>query len=143
MGWSMDGADQMGSLKVFKFNGGNVYEYITNKRKPEEKKARIDKLDPRIIKRSRKNVYETLNNITIINLGKISAATNFLKAVEDYKNNNTGKYIKFFFRQYIDTIRRSYIFAKSLFTRYNIITMPTRTLRWLLYLRGAKRRHLH
>lgn len=81
MGWSMDGADQMASLRVFKFNGGNVYEYITKKRKAEEKSARIDKLDSRVIKRSKKNAYETLDNITIINFGKRSWATNFLKSV--------------------------------------------------------------
>lgn len=81
MGWSMDGADQMASLRAFKFNGGKVYEYITNKRKTEEKRARIDKLDSRIVKRSMKNAYETLDNITIINFGKRSAATNFLKSV--------------------------------------------------------------
>lgn len=81
MGWSIEGADQMASLRAFKFNGGNVYEYITNKRKAEEKRARIDKLDSRIIKRSMKNAYETLDNITIINFGKRNATTNFLKSV--------------------------------------------------------------
>lgn len=81
MGWSIEGADEMARLRAFKFNGGNVYEYIVNKRKADEKTKRIQKLDTRIIKNSKNDSYEKLNNITVINFGKKNWASSLLKSI--------------------------------------------------------------
>ncbi len=52
--WSNIGVDQMSRLRVFKANGGDVYDLIINKQKEEQKKLRLSKL-------SKQNMQKTIN----------------------------------------------------------------------------------
>lgn len=80
-GWSEDGMEQMARLRVFDFNGGDIYEYMMKGKEKEAKEKRIIKLDARIIKKHRKTSFETLDNLTVVNIGKTNCASMWLKAV--------------------------------------------------------------
>ncbi|HHX94476.1 MAG TPA: ISLre2 family transposase, partial [Clostridia bacterium] len=80
-GWSQEGMEQMARLRVFDFNGGDIYEYIGTKKKKEIKDDRIIKLDARIIKKHKTTSFETLDNLTILNIGKKNPASKWLKNV--------------------------------------------------------------
>ena len=74
----------MSRLRVFAENGGNVYELIMKKKKVAAKEAKEVKIDQEIIrKRKLKSSRETIGNITILNIGKRTWATGFLKSIRD------------------------------------------------------------
>ncbi|SJZ74645.1 UPF0236 family transposase-like protein [Garciella nitratireducens] len=81
MGWSQIGADQMARLRVFTKNGGDIYDSIKEKRKQEDKMERIQRIDKRVIKSTKRKSLERLDNITIINTGKKTIINEFLKQV--------------------------------------------------------------
>lgn len=72
----------MAKLRVHRANGGNVYNLILNKNKELKKEKVILNLDKRVV-RSRLNKFsrETLDNITIINIGKNTSTREFLKSI--------------------------------------------------------------
>ena len=84
LGWCKTGVDQMSRLRVFAANGGNVYELIMKRKKAAAKEAKEVKIDQEIIrKRKLKSSHETIGNITILNIGKRTWATEFLKSIRD------------------------------------------------------------
>src|SRR5690606_4323553 len=84
MGWSKVGVDQMTRLRVVVANGGNVYDIFMQKKKEtikEEKKINSD-LD--MIKKRKYNAsYETIGNISILNMGKRTWTSQLLKSTRD------------------------------------------------------------
>jgi hypothetical protein len=84
LGWCKTGVDQMARLRVFAENGGQVYDLLMKRKKAAMNEARFLKVDSRIIKK-RKMVgsHETIGNITILNIGKKTWASQFLKSVRD------------------------------------------------------------
>jgi hypothetical protein len=84
LGWSKTGVDQMARLRVFVANGGDVYEIFMQKKKAAINEAREVKVDQEIIrKRKLTTSRETIGNITILNIGKRTWASQFLKSMRD------------------------------------------------------------
>lgn len=80
-GWSETGMEQMARLRVFDFNGGNIYEYMMQEKEKENKEKRIIKLDARIISKYQQPVYETLDNLTVVNMGINNSTSKWLKNI--------------------------------------------------------------
>ncbi|MGB4462072.1 MAG: ISLre2 family transposase, partial [Tepidanaerobacteraceae bacterium] len=84
LGWSKTGVDQMARLRVFVANGGDVYDIFIQKKKAAVNEARQIKTDQDIIrKRKLTTSHETIGNITILNIGKRTWASQFLKSIRD------------------------------------------------------------
>ncbi len=84
LGWSRIGVDQMARLRVFVANGGNVYDIFMQKKKAAIDEAREVKVDREIIRKRKLTASrETIGNITILNIGKRTWASQFLKSVRD------------------------------------------------------------
>ena len=82
MGWSRTGADQMARLRVHRKNGGKVYDLMKLKKQEEAKESRIKKLDKRVVKKKLNvSTNETLDNLEILNIGKRSIISEFLKSI--------------------------------------------------------------
>jgi hypothetical protein len=81
-GWSVEGVDQMARLRVFKLNGGNIYD-ITLKRKQERaRETRIMELDLRMITTKLKKVSgETLDNLPALNAGRKTQLAVMLRGI--------------------------------------------------------------
>jgi hypothetical protein len=60
MGWSVTGLDLMVKLRAFKFNGGNLYDFMRVKKEKQEKEKRIQRIEQRVLRQARKVSYETL-----------------------------------------------------------------------------------
>ena len=76
--------DQMARLRVFVANGGNVYDIFMQKKKAAIDEAREVKVDREIIRKRKLTASrETIGNITILNIGKRTWASQFLKSVRD------------------------------------------------------------
>lgn len=76
------GADQMARLRVHRANGGNIYETMIKKKEEKQKGKRIKKLDQRVVKRkANKKVVEKIDNITVLNIGKRTWASELFKSV--------------------------------------------------------------
>lgn len=74
----------MSRLRVFVANGGDVYELFMKRKKAAAKEARNVKVDQEIIrKRKLKASHETIGNITTLNIGKRTWASQFLKSIRD------------------------------------------------------------
>lgn len=82
LGWCKTGVDQMARLRAFEANGGIVYDLLMNKKRAAQKKTRIIKMDQEIIeKRKAVGSYETMGNLEILNIGKRTVASRFLRLV--------------------------------------------------------------
>ncbi|WMJ76359.1 MULTISPECIES: ISLre2 family transposase [unclassified Sedimentibacter] len=82
MGWSGVGADQMARLRVYKKNGGKVYDLMKLKKQSEFKERKIKELDKRVVKKKLNvSINETLDNLEIINIGKRTQMSEFLKSI--------------------------------------------------------------
>ena len=72
----------MARLRVFVANGGNIYELFMKRKKAAINKARDVKIDQEIIKKRKLTAsHETIGNITILNIGKRTGASQFLKSI--------------------------------------------------------------
>lgn len=80
-GWSEEGMEQMARLRVFDFNGGNIYEYMSQEKETEIKGKRIVKLDARIISKHQNANFETLDNLTVVNMGINNSTSKWLKNI--------------------------------------------------------------
>ena len=61
----------MSRLRVFKANGGDVYDLTLKKKQERIREARITELDLKVAKKSWKKVSgETLDNLPALNLGE-------------------------------------------------------------------------
>jgi len=82
LGWSIEGADQMAYLRVYRENGGEIYDALKQKKENNKKQERIMKLDQRIMKKKMNQVVnESINNITLLNTGKRTWAREYLKSI--------------------------------------------------------------
>lgn len=82
LGWSLEGADEMARLRVFRANGGNIYELMSKKRLEKKKEERILKLDQRVVKKKLRATFnETIDNIPLINDGRRSWGREYFKAL--------------------------------------------------------------
>ena len=71
LGWSKTGADQMARLRVYRANGGDVYEFMSKKKKQQAKEERIIELEKRLVKKKLRNsIPENLDNIPYISDGR-------------------------------------------------------------------------
>ena len=71
LGWSKTGADQMARLRVYRANGGNVYEFMSKKKKQQAKEERIIELEKRLVKKKLRNsIPENLDNIPYLKDGR-------------------------------------------------------------------------
>lgn len=81
MGWSKQGMRQMSSMLVFNSNGGDFSEYIKKKNDRELKDTRIMKLDKRVVKKAVNSIGGTIQNISLLPLGKKSGTSVILKSL--------------------------------------------------------------
>ncbi len=81
LGWSLEGADEMARLRVYRANGGNIFELMSKKKEEDKKEERIIKLDQRVVKRRLKMANETIDNIPFINDGRRSWGREYFKAL--------------------------------------------------------------
>ena len=82
LGWCKTGADQMARLRVFVTNGGGIYELFMQRKQAERNDAKAIEIDQEIVKkRKRAASHECVDNIAILNIGKRSMASQFLKSV--------------------------------------------------------------
>lgn len=54
----MLGADQMARLRVYRANGGNVYELLSKKKEESQKENRIIALEKRVVKKKLKQHFQ-------------------------------------------------------------------------------------
>jgi len=72
----------MARLRVHRKNGGKVYDLMKLKKQAEAKESRIKKLDKRVVKKKLNvSTNETLDNLEILNIGKRSIISEFLKSI--------------------------------------------------------------
>ena len=82
MGWCKTGVDQMARLRVFVANGGEIYDLFIERKKAAINEARAIKVDREIVKKRQLSAsHETIGNISILNIGKKTWASQFLKSV--------------------------------------------------------------
>ncbi len=71
LGWSQVGVDQMARLRVFKANGGNIYNISLKKKQERIRENRVLELDLKVYRKKMKKVSgETLDNLPALNSGK-------------------------------------------------------------------------
>ena len=71
LGWSKTGADQMARLRVYRANGGDVYEFMSKKKIEKVKEERIIELEKRLVKKKLRNLIpESLDNIPYLSDGR-------------------------------------------------------------------------
>ena len=82
LGWCKTGVDQMARLRVFIANGGKVYDLFIKRKKAVIKEARAIKVDQEIMKKRKLSAsHENIGNVTILNIGKRSWISQYLKSV--------------------------------------------------------------
>lgn len=82
LGWSLVGADQMARLRVYKANGGDIYELLSKKKGERQKENRIIELEKKVVKKKLRTASaETINNIPYINDGRRTWQRQILKAI--------------------------------------------------------------
>ncbi|MDD3318248.1 MAG: ISLre2 family transposase [Methanosarcina sp.] len=82
LGWCKTGIDQMARLRVFVANGGGIYDLFIERKKAAINEAKAIEVDQKIVERRKLSAsHETIGNVTILNIGKRSLASQFLKSV--------------------------------------------------------------
>ena len=82
LGWSKEGVDQMARLRVFRANGGNVYDLTLKKKQKKIREARITALNLKVAKKSWKKVSgETIDNLPAFNQGKRTQLAIMLRGI--------------------------------------------------------------
>jgi len=82
MGWSKLGANLMANLRAYRANGGKIIDIFYARAKKKELQKKRILMDVEIIKkRLRKTTYETRGNITVLNMGKKTWLSGYLKSV--------------------------------------------------------------
>ncbi len=86
LGWSERGSDEMARLRVFKANGGNIFDEIRFKREQKTKTENTIKLDKRIVNKKLKGLEKhtcssvNYDNISVISKGKTTWISEYLKS---------------------------------------------------------------
>jgi len=82
LGWCKTGVDQMARLRVFVANGGKIYDLFIERKKATINEAKAIEVDRKIVeKRKLSAAHQTIGNVTILNIGKKTLASQFLKSV--------------------------------------------------------------
>lgn len=81
MGWSREGLRIMSSMRVYKSNGGDFYEYIKRSKEDKKEETKIIEFDKRVAKRARKAKEAGIQNIRFINTAKKTGTAVLLKSV--------------------------------------------------------------
>lgn len=82
LGWCKTGVDQMARLRVFVANGGEIYDLFIERKKTTVNEAKAIEVDQEIMKKRKLSAsQETIGNVTILNIGKRSLTSQFLKSV--------------------------------------------------------------
>ncbi|MDO6354759.1 UPF0236 family protein, partial [Caloramator sp. CAR-1] len=84
LGWSKEGLKIMAKLRVFSRNGGNLREISIYKEDIETFRLNKKKIKE-TIKRINNSSREGINNITILNIGKVTPMYKILKSIK-YEN---------------------------------------------------------
>ncbi|MDO6353488.1 UPF0236 family protein, partial [Caloramator sp. CAR-1] len=84
LGWSKEGLKIMAKLRVFSRNGGNLREISIYKEDVETFRLNKKKIKE-TIKRINNSSREGINNITILNIGKVTPMYKILKSIK-YEN---------------------------------------------------------
>ena len=83
MGWSKNGADKMAQLRIFKKNGGKVYDLVMAQKKKEQREE-VHQLQDELIREMRTNGNRYANvwnsNLTVISKGHKTALYSALRA---------------------------------------------------------------
>jgi len=84
MGWSKRGADKMSQLRIFKKNGGKVYDLVMAQKKKEQREQ-AHQLQDELIRemRVRNGRYESVwnSNLTVLKKGNKTALYSALRAI--------------------------------------------------------------
>lgn len=84
LGWCKTGVDQMARLRAFEANGGVVYNLLMEKKRAAQKEARIHKISQAIIeKRKVTEIYETIDNLMVLNIGKRAPISQYLRSIRN------------------------------------------------------------
>jgi hypothetical protein len=82
-GWSVRGVEQMSKLRIYKKNGGNVYDLVMRQKKEKEKEKKQE-IQDELRKRYRsaaRRYYDVWNgDIPIVSKGKVTGAYTALKS---------------------------------------------------------------
>ena len=82
LGWSKVGVDQMARLRVFKANGGKVYDFLLEKKRLKKKEEKLIRLEKKkVVNYISSSSYESMGNIQILNTGKRTWTFERLKAL--------------------------------------------------------------
>ncbi len=82
MGWSKLGANLMANLRAYRANCGKIVNMFYARAKKQELQKKRILMDEEIVKkRLRKTTYETRGNITVLNMGKKTWLSGYLKSV--------------------------------------------------------------
>jgi hypothetical protein len=85
LGWSKTGVDQMARLRAFQANGGVVYDLLLKKKRAVQKKAKRLQVDRGIFEKKKvAGMYETRDNLTMLNIGKRTVTSRFLRSIRSY-----------------------------------------------------------
>ncbi len=84
LGWSREGLKLMAKLRVFKKNGGNLREVEwRKKRKNNNEGYKLTKKQIKeAVKRAKTYTKEQINNITVLDMGKVTPIYRILKAIK-------------------------------------------------------------
>jgi len=79
MGWSRIGADQMGRLRAFVRNGGDVGKVIKERQKQKKilNKRTMISIEKKVV-----GGFEKMNNVTVLSSGKMNAAYQAVKVLQ-------------------------------------------------------------
>ena len=82
MGWSKEGVDCMARLRVFRENGGNIYQQILKKKEHLQFEIKITKKAELIRKMEQRAAgLELTHNLSVINYGKVTGLNSALKMI--------------------------------------------------------------
>lgn len=79
-GWSVEGADKMARLRVFKANDGNVYEFCKN----QKKEKKLYDMSAKLLKDAKKKLKgrktdERIGNVEVFKIGRLTGLYKALK----------------------------------------------------------------
>ncbi len=82
LGWSRAGVDQMARLRVFRANGGNLFEQVLRKKQEQIRETRIIELDLKLCRKKMKKASgETIDNLPALHSGKRTQLALLLKGI--------------------------------------------------------------
>lgn len=82
LGWSRDRADKITRLRVFKWNGGDIFDLVMKNKEAKKKKVVSERYANKIFNKTVKKKYdEDYSNITVLEKGKRTSIYRVLKTM--------------------------------------------------------------